>query len=91
MIAPEDSASLADTIREAEMQDMRQFEKAIDGVLTNLGALPAERLHRILEAIAPGYSPRSLVTLEAFLIIAEMDGIVYRTDQGHWMATPPMT
>jgi len=69
------------TVQQQQAAQMRVYWKFIEGMLTNLGQLPIERIQSMLK-FAPGYD-RTLDQLAAFLEAAQREGLV-TFNQGFW-------
>ncbi|KDR83236.1 hypothetical protein GALMADRAFT_206844 [Galerina marginata CBS 339.88] len=90
VIRERDSSSFAPTVSEApalsgsqqqQAEQMRVYWKFIEGMLTNLGTLPLDRIQTMLK-FAPGYD-RTIDQLSAFMEAARREGLVVVRD-GIW-------
>ncbi|KAF8965881.1 ubiquitin-protein ligase [Flammula alnicola] len=68
-------------VQEQQAEQMRVYWKFIEGMLTNLGTLPLDRIQTMLK-FAPGYD-RSIEQLAAFMEAARREGLVVVRD-GIW-------
>ncbi|TDL22152.1 ubiquitin-protein ligase [Rickenella mellea] len=62
------------TVQQQEAEQMRVYWKFIEGMLTNLGSLPLDRIQTMLK-FAPGYS-RTIEQLGTFMEAARREGLV---------------
>ncbi|VDB91912.1 unnamed protein product [Peniophora sp. CBMAI 1063] len=69
------------SVQQQEAAQMQVYWKFIEGMLTNLGQLPLERIQSMLK-LAPGYD-RTPDQLAAFLEAAQREGMVI-LNQGFW-------
>ncbi|GAA6039076.1 hypothetical protein JCM8097_005307 [Rhodosporidiobolus ruineniae] len=72
------------SVEEERVEQMRVFWQFIQGMLTNLGALPLARIHSTLSMLAPGYKGRTTDELTRLLQTLEGEGLVQRTAKGDW-------
>jgi len=78
-LAEEEPAVL--TVQQQQAEQMKVFWKFIEGMLTNLGGLPLDRIQTMLK-FAPGYD-RTVEQLGAFMDAARREGLVSVKD-GIW-------
>ncbi|KAG6815869.1 hypothetical protein H0H87_010659 [Tephrocybe sp. NHM501043] len=76
LIAPELPPATSSQQQQAEQ--MKVYWKFIEGMLTNLGTLPLDRIHSMLK-FAPGYD-RTIEQLAAFMEAARREGLVTGRD-----------
>jgi len=69
------------TLQRHQAEQMRVYWKFIEGMLTNIGALPLDRIQTMLK-FAPGYD-RSIEQLALFMEAARREGLVFVRD-GIW-------
>ncbi|GJE99308.1 Anaphase-promoting complex subunit 2 domain-containing protein [Phanerochaete sordida] len=69
------------TVQQQQAEQMRVFWKFIEGMLTNLGQLPLDRIQQMLK-FAPNYD-RNIDQLAAFMEAARREGLVTVTN-GVW-------
>jgi len=69
------------TVQQQQAEQMKVYWKFIEGMLTNLGGLPLDRIQTMLK-FAPGYD-RTLDQLGGFLDAARREGLVNVKD-GVW-------
>ncbi|KAG5724840.1 Anaphase-promoting complex subunit 2 [Termitomyces sp. T112] len=69
------------SVQQQQAEQMKVYWKFIEGMLTNLGALPLDRIQTMLK-YAPGYD-RSIEQLAAFMEAAKREGLVIGRD-GQW-------
>jgi len=69
------------TVQQQQAEQMKVFWKFIEGMLTNLGGLPLDRIQTMLK-FAPGYD-RTVDQLGAFMDAARREGLVSVKD-GIW-------
>ncbi|KLO14760.1 Cullin [Schizopora paradoxa] len=77
----ENEAAPVMSAQQQEAEQMRVYWKFIEGMLTNLGTLPLDRIQTMLR-FAPGYS-RSIEQLGVFMEAARREGLVVNTN-GLW-------
>jgi len=69
------------TVQQQQAEQMRVFWRFIEGMLTNLGSLPLDRIQNMLK-FAPGYD-RNIEQLGMFMEAARREGMVVAKD-GMW-------
>ncbi|KAG6894110.1 hypothetical protein C0992_007462, partial [Termitomyces sp. T32_za158] len=69
------------SVQQQQAEQMKVYWKFIEGMLTNLGALPLDRIQTMLK-YAPGYD-RTMEQLAAFMEAARREGLVTGRD-GQW-------
>ncbi|KAG6827929.1 hypothetical protein H0H92_009907 [Tricholoma furcatifolium] len=69
------------SVQQQQAEQMRMYWKFIEGMLTNLGTLPLDRIQSMLK-YAPGYD-RTIEQLAAFMEAARREGLVTGRD-GQW-------
>ena len=68
-------------VQQQEAEQMRVYWKFIEGMLTNLGQLPLDRIQTMLK-FAPNYS-KSIDQLNVFMEAARREGLV-TVSNGMW-------
>ncbi|PAV17180.1 ubiquitin- ligase [Pyrrhoderma noxium] len=77
----EEQAPAEDSKQQEETEQMRIFWRFIEGMLTNIGALPLDRIQTMLR-LAPNYT-RTIEQLGAFMEAARREGLV-TVNNGLW-------
>lgn len=77
----EEPAAPSVTPQQQEAEQMRVYWKFIEGMLTNLGALPIDRIQTMLK-FAPNYT-RTVEQLAVFMEAARREGLV-TVSNGFW-------
>lgn len=77
----EDAVPAVMTAQQQEAEQMRVYWKFIEGMLTNLGALPLDRIQTMLK-FAPNYT-RTVSQLGSFMEAARREGLVV-VNNGLW-------
>ncbi|GAA5823647.1 hypothetical protein JCM11251_000710 [Rhodosporidiobolus azoricus] len=80
----EEEQQAVQSVEEQRVEQMRVFWQFIQGMLTNLGALPLSRIHTTLNMLAPGYKGRTVDELTALLETVMAEGLVTKTAKGDW-------
>ncbi|GAA5889699.1 hypothetical protein JCM8208_001101 [Rhodotorula glutinis] len=80
----EEEKEAVQSVEAQRVEQMRVFWQYIQGMLTNLGALPLSRIHSTLNMLAPGYKGRTTDELTALLEAVAADGLVTKTPKGSW-------
>ncbi|BGP15265.1 hypothetical protein JCM10213_007046 [Rhodosporidiobolus nylandii] len=80
----EEEKQAVQSVEEKRVEEMRVFWQFIQGMLTNLGALPLSRIHSTLNMLAPGYKGKTTDELVALLEACAADGLVTKTQKGEW-------
>ncbi|GAA5896745.1 hypothetical protein JCM6882_005025 [Rhodosporidiobolus microsporus] len=80
----EEEQQAVQSVEEQRVEQMRVFWQFVQGMLTNLGALPLSRIHSTLNMLAPGYKGRTVDELTALLEAVKAEGLVTRTAKGDW-------
>ncbi|GAA5937334.1 anaphase promoting complex subunit 2 [Sporobolomyces koalae] len=80
----EEEKEAVQSVEEQGVAQMRVFWQFIQGMLTNLGALPIARIHTTLNMLAPGYKGKTTDELKALLEAVEAEGLVTKTASGSW-------
>ncbi|GAA6046446.1 hypothetical protein JCM3770_004928 [Rhodotorula araucariae] len=80
----EEETEAVQSVEAQRVEQMRVFWQYIQGMLTNLGALPLSRIHSTLNMLAPGYKGKTTDELTALLDAVAADGLVTRTASGAW-------
>lgn len=70
------------SVQQQQAEQMKVFWRFIEGMLTNLGSLPLDRIQNMLK-FAPGYD-RRIDQLAAFMDAAQREGLVVTTKEGLW-------
>ena len=83
---PEPPTLASTVIPQATLQAIQLYLPFVQNVLTNLHAMPSQRLHSMLVAVAPGFKAagHSLHALEAVLELARRDGALEKTAKNEW-------
>lgn len=77
----EEQAPVLSAVQQQEAEQMRVYWKFIEGMLTNLGAMPLDRIQMMLK-LAPNYR-RTIEQLGAFMETARREGFV-TVNNGIW-------
>ena len=77
----EEQAPILSAVQQQEAEQMRVYWKFIEGMLTNLGAMPLDRIQMMLK-LAPNYR-RTIEQLGAFMETARREGFV-TVNNGIW-------
>ncbi|BGP54769.1 hypothetical protein JCM8202_003277 [Rhodotorula sphaerocarpa] len=80
----EDEKEAVQSVAEKQVEEMRVYWQYIQGMLTNLGALPLSRMHSTLNMLAPGYKGKTVDELTALLEKVAAEGLVTKTASGSW-------
>ncbi|GAA5975169.1 hypothetical protein JCM11641_004375 [Rhodosporidiobolus odoratus] len=80
----EEEKQAVQSVEEARLAEMKVFWQFIQGMLTNLGALPLSRIHTTLNMLAPGYKGKTTDELTALLESVAAEGLVLKTAKGDW-------
>ncbi|GAA5855675.1 hypothetical protein JCM8547_001640 [Rhodosporidiobolus lusitaniae] len=80
----EEEQQAVQSVEEKRVEEMRVFWQFIQGMLTNLGALPLSRIHSTLSMLAPGYKGKTTDELTALLETLAGEGVVMKTAKGDW-------
>ncbi|GAA5869819.1 hypothetical protein JCM3774_000505 [Rhodotorula dairenensis] len=80
----EEETQAVQSVAEKQVEEMRVFWQYIQGMLTNLGALPLSRIHATLNMLAPGYKGKTVDELTALLDKVAAEGLVLKTASGSW-------
>ncbi|GAA5855220.1 hypothetical protein JCM5353_005046 [Sporobolomyces roseus] len=80
----EEEKEAVQSVEAQGVEQMRVFWQFIQGMLTNLGALPIARIHQTLNMLAPGYKGKTTDELKALLEAVEAEGLVRKTPSGSW-------
>ncbi|KWU47479.1 hypothetical protein RHOSPDRAFT_30906 [Rhodotorula sp. JG-1b] len=80
----EEEKEAVQSVAEKQVEEMRVFWQYIQGMLTNLGALPLSRIHATLNMLAPGYKGKTVDELTALLDKVAAEGLVVKTASGSW-------
>ncbi|GAA5986672.1 hypothetical protein JCM10908_003852 [Rhodotorula pacifica] len=80
----EEEKQAVQSVEEKQVEEMRVFWQYIQGMLTNLGALPLSRIHATLNMLAPGYKGKTVDELTALLEKVAAEGLVLKTASGSW-------
>ncbi|BGP47200.1 hypothetical protein JCM10450v2_003052 [Rhodotorula kratochvilovae] len=80
----EEEKEAVQSVEAQRVEQMRVFWQYIQGMLTNLGALPLSRIHSTLNMLAPGYKGKTTDELTALLEAVAAEGLVTRTASGGW-------
>ncbi|GAA6012067.1 hypothetical protein JCM10207_005117 [Rhodosporidiobolus poonsookiae] len=80
----EEEGQAVQSVEEERVAQMRVFWQFIQGMLTNLGALPLSRIHSTLNMLAPGYKGKTTDELTALLEALAGEGVVMKTAKGQW-------
>ncbi|KAE9403240.1 hypothetical protein BT96DRAFT_964565 [Gymnopus androsaceus JB14] len=75
----------APSVQQQQAEQMKVYWKFIEGMLTNLGSLPVDRIQNMLK-LAPGYD-QTVEQLGIFMEAARLEGLVVVRD-GIWKLTP---
>ncbi|KAM0747435.1 hypothetical protein T439DRAFT_359225 [Meredithblackwellia eburnea MCA 4105] len=62
-----------------QLEQMRVFWRFVEGMLKNLGAQPASRIHSTLGTLVPDYQGRTIDQLESFLEQLQGEGLVQKS------------
>ena len=81
LVVIEEQAPAEDSKQQEETEQMRIFWRFIEGMLTNIGALPLDRIQTMLR-LAPNYT-RTIEQLGAFMAAARREGLV-TVNNGLW-------
>lgn len=81
LVVIEEQAPAEDSKQQEETEQMRIFWRFIEGMLTNIGALPLDRIQTMLR-LAPNYT-RTIEQLGAFMEAARREGLV-TVNNGLW-------
>ncbi|GAA5841306.1 hypothetical protein JCM9279_000610 [Rhodotorula babjevae] len=80
----EEEKEAVQSVEAQRVEQMRVFWQYIQGMLTNLGALPLSRIHTTLNMLAPGYKGKTTDELTALLEAVAAEGLVTKTPKGSW-------
>ncbi|BGP31162.1 hypothetical protein JCM10296v2_002926 [Rhodotorula toruloides] len=80
----EEEKAAVQSVESQRIEEMRVFWQYIQGMLTNLGALPLSRIHSTLNMLAPGYKGKTTDELTALLDQVMAEGLVQKTASGSW-------
>ncbi|GAA5863248.1 hypothetical protein JCM1840_002522 [Sporobolomyces johnsonii] len=80
----EEEKAAVQSVEDQRVEQMRVFWQFIQGMLTNLGALPITRIHSTLNMLAPGYKGKTPDELKALLEAVAVEGLVQKTANGSW-------
>ncbi|GJN89751.1 hypothetical protein Rhopal_002740-T1 [Rhodotorula paludigena] len=80
----EEEKEAVQSVEAQRVEEMRVFWQYIQGMLTNLGALPLSRIHTTLNMLAPGYKGKTTDELTALLEAVAAEGLVQKTPKGSW-------
>ncbi|PRQ75028.1 Cullin homology [Rhodotorula toruloides] len=80
----EEEEAAVQSVESQRIEEMRVFWQYIQGMLTNLGALPLSRIHSTLNMLAPGYKGKTTDELTALLEQVMAEGLVQKTASGSW-------
>ena len=77
---------MSTVISQSTLEAVQAYIPFIQNILTNLHAMPAQRLYSMLLAVAPGFKSASysLTALEAVLDLAQRDGVLEKTEKREW-------
>ncbi|BGP23807.1 anaphase-promoting complex subunit 2 [Rhodotorula toruloides] len=80
----EEEKAAVQSVESRRIEEMRIFWQYIQGMLTNLGALPLSRIHSTLNMLAPGYKGKTIDELTALLEQVMSEGLLQKTASGSW-------